>query len=91
MTSLATRLAAVAMGGNAVYGDLKPGDLFSFPTKRGKGVVYRKLVGGWFTQATVHGTLMAAARFRTGSGTAVVKLDPTGRRGPGFRLTGDAK
>jgi hypothetical protein len=73
MTSLATRLAAVAMGGNAVYGDLKPGDTFSFPTTRGKGVVYRKLANGYFTFADAG---PRAGTFRTGKGTAVVKLLP---------------
>lgn len=72
MTSLATRLAAIRMGGNEVYGDLKPGDLFSFP--KGKGVVYRKLVNGYFTHA---GPVPLKGTFRTGKGTAVVKLPPT--------------
>ena len=75
MTSVATRLAAVDMGGNAVYSDLKPGDLFYFPTKRGGAkLIYEKGFGGWYTRVASTHLAYPRPKFRTGSGTTVVKL-----------------
>jgi hypothetical protein len=65
-------MAAADAGGNAVYGDLRPGDRFHFPKRATP--VYEKLKGGWYRVA-FDGILRPAMAFRTGSGTAVVKLD----------------
>ena len=73
-TSLATQLAARDMGGNAVYRDLKPGDLFRFPTKRGSQVTYEKGVGGWYSLVAGPNLAYPKPKFRTGGGTAVLKL-----------------
>ena len=80
MVTLATRLAAKANGGNAVYGDLKPGDRFMFPSRYLKRV-YEKSFGGWFIRVPLVSKLGAGIvtggtpKYRTGSGTAVIKLE----------------
>lgn len=69
---LATRLAAGAMGGTAVYGDLRPGDRFAFPGS--PAVVYVKRTGGWYRREAFLAVDGIGRTCRTGSGTAVVKL-----------------
>jgi hypothetical protein len=72
MTSLTTRLAAKTFfgGDGTVYSDLKPGDLFRFPST-GAGTVCRKLFRGRYVMVTPSGW---SAAYRTGKNTAVVKL-----------------
>lgn len=67
---LATQLAAVRMGGTHVYGDLKPGDVFTFPNT--EGYVYVKGKGGWYHHEG--SPKPYGLSFRTGPGTAVVKV-----------------
>jgi hypothetical protein len=55
-------------GGNAVFSDLKPGDVFTFP--KFPETLYVKGKGGWFFYEGAPVT----RRFRTGSGTAVTRL-----------------
>lgn len=69
--SLSTRVWARELGGNAVYADLKPGDRFHFPGKAEP--VFVKSKSGWYRVA-FDGILRPSVSFRTGSGTAVVKL-----------------
>lgn len=72
MASLTARLAAAMMGGNAVYSDLKADDLFKFPTNP-NGTVFKKLRGGWYTNAAVPlGGSGMRPKFRTGRNTAVI-------------------
>lgn len=65
--SLATRLAAVKLGGNAVYADLRPGDRFRFPRSH-EWAEFVKGKGGWYQDRE------GLRRYRTHPGTAVVKL-----------------
>ena len=73
--SLTAYVAAIQAGGNAVYGDLKPGDLFVFPHQqvaKWQSLPYEKLKGGWYR---LYSTWVSEnPRYRTGSKTAVVKL-----------------
>ncbi len=60
-------VSTVPPGGNAAYSDLKPGDRFRFPQT---ALEYEKKRGGWFTRVGSDN----GARYRTGSGTAVVRI-----------------
>lgn len=70
--SVWTRRWAVEMGGNAVFADLQPGDRFHFPKHPER--VFKKRPGGWYWAVLPTG-LGAGPCYRTGSGTAVVKLE----------------
>jgi hypothetical protein len=56
---------------NAVYGDLKPGDLFMRP---GKDFVYEKLFGGWYWRTTSMVLAYPNPKFRLATNTPVTKL-----------------
>lgn len=68
----ATRWAAGQMGGTHVFADLRPGDVFHFP--KHPEVLYRKRHGGWFRPTDPVTRIDFDRCFRTGAGTAVVKV-----------------
>ena len=75
MTNFVTRWAAVQMGGTHVFADLKPGDRFHFPGKA--HVTYEKGRGGWYVRSADGYLAYPRPKFRTGSGTTVVKVEET--------------
>ncbi len=63
---MARAAAKVFFGGNAIYGDLKPGDRFTFPTNP-TNTIFTKGKNGWYR---AYGYL-GGRSFKTGASTAV--------------------
>lgn len=71
-------LAITQAGGNAAYGELKPGDIFQWPRARAghpdRAARFEKMRGGWYRPIHDH-PAPPFVRFRTGSLTAVWKVE----------------
>jgi hypothetical protein len=63
---------ARAQGASHLFGWLKPGDRFHFP--RFPNTVYTKGKGGWYWRLNFGATTRLGKAYRTGRGTAVVKV-----------------